>query len=160
MKPSPLFCLAALGALLTATACSHIDLTPEGDPQRVVNGTINLRSDLTLPPDTVVVVRVIDTADVEQTHAAAGSNLPVMDRGKAAPIERVLGEKTIVAPAAVPIPFQVEFSADDSLLRHGLNLDVRVSFGGRVRYRTVSAYLLTLSSVNHNHEIWLEAAAR
>ena len=57
MKPSPLFFLSALGVLL-ATACSSIDLTPEGDPQRVVSGTINLRSDLALPTDTVVVVRV------------------------------------------------------------------------------------------------------
>jgi uncharacterized lipoprotein YbaY len=160
MKSSPLFCLAALGALLAATACSHLDLTPEGDPSRVVSGTVNLRSDLTLPPDTVVVVRVIDPAEANPVRAVPGNDLPVMDRAQPVPTERVLGEKTITAPAAVPIPFQVEFTADDSLLRHGLNLDVRVSFGGRVRYRTVSAYLLTLSSVGNNHEVWVEAAAR
>jgi uncharacterized lipoprotein YbaY len=160
MKFSPIFFLATLGVLLAATACSSIDLTPEGDPQREIKGTINLRSDLALPPDTVVVVRVIDRADVEQTRAAASSDLPVMSRAKPAPIERVLGEKTIAAPTAMPIPFQVEFSADDSLMRHGLNLDVRVSFGGRVQYRTVSSYLLTLSSFGYNHEVWVEAAAR
>ena len=160
MKPSPLSFLTALGVLLAATACSSIDLTPEGDPQRVVSGTINLRSDLALPTDTVVVVRVIDTADVEQTHAASSSSLPVMDRAKPVPIERVLGEQTIRAPGAVPVPFHVEFSAEDSLLRHGLNLDVRVSFDGRLRYRNVNAYLLTLSSITRNHEIWLEAVAR
>ncbi len=160
MKPSPLFLLATLGAILASAACSHLDLTPEGDPERVVNGTVNLRADVTLPPDTVVIVRVIDPADVEQTHAAASSDLPVMNASKPPPVEHLLGEKTIAAPAGAPIPFSVAYHADDSLLRHGLNIDVRVSFDGRVQFRTVSAHLLTLSSANYNHEVWVEAVAR
>jgi uncharacterized lipoprotein YbaY len=45
------------------------------------------------------------------------------------------------------VPFQLEFDADDDLLRHGLNIDARISVGGKVRCRTASAHGLTLGDV-------------
>jgi len=160
MKNTLLFLFAALGALFAATACSHLDLAPEGDPSRVLNGTVTLRSDAALPPDAVVVVRVIDTSGHAQAAGAAG-DLPVVgSTATPASVERVLGEQTIRSPGAAPIPFHVEYSADDGLLRHGLNVDVRISFGGRVQFRTASAHVVTLSSANYPHEVWVEPAAR
>lgn len=160
MKTSPLFLFAALGAMFAATACSHLDLTPEGDPSRTIDGTVTFRSDAALPPDAVVVVRVIDTSGREPAAGGAAATLPVANPAKPAPVDRVLGQQTITAPGAMPIPFHVEYNADDSLLRHGLNIDVRISFGGRVQYRTASAHVVTLSSANASHEVWVEPAAR
>jgi len=162
MKTSPLFFLVTLGTLLAATACSHLDLTPESDPERVVTGTVNLRADLTLPPDAVLVVRVIDPAGIGQVRAAAVKNdLPVTagDRAMAvAPVEQVLGEQTIPAPTGPAVPFRIEYHADDSLMRHGLNIDARISYGGRVRFRTANAHVLTLNNASYSHEIWVETA--
>ena len=158
MKNSPLFLLAALVAVF-ATACSHLDIAPESDPSRTLKGTVALRSDLVLPPDTIVVVRVIDTENREQPPGA--KDLPVMER--AMPMgssERVLGQQTIKAPTTVPIPFQVEYTADDALLRRGLNVDVRISYGGRVQYRTGNAHVVTLSSANFPHELSVEPTSR
>jgi len=161
MKTSPLLFLALLGTLLAATACSHLDLTPEGDPDRIVSGTINLRSDLALPADAVVVVRVIDPAGIGQQRAAASMDVPTVARPTTpAPAEQVLGEQTITAAAGSAIPFRIEYRADDSLMRHGLNIDARISFGGRVRFRTASAHVLTLANATYTHEVWVESAAR
>ena len=160
MKTSPLFLLAVLGALFSATACSHLDLTPEGDPSRVLNGTVTLRAGVVLPPDAVVVVRVLDTSGRESMGAMAGGDLPVLNRPKPAAVERELGKQIITAPGAGPIPFHIEYTADDNLLRLGLNVDVSISFGGRVQYRTANSHLVTLSSASYAHEVWVEAAAR
>jgi len=160
MKNSPLLLLAAIGTLLFAPACSHLDLTPEGDPNRVLKGTVALRADVALPPDTVVIVRVLDTSAPESMGNTAGNDMPVLNRPKPMAVERELGKQVITGPSAVPIPFQVEYTADDSLLRRGVNVDVRVSFGGRVQYRTGNAHVVTLSSVGYPHEIWVETAGR
>ena len=162
MKKSPLLFPAALGALLlAATACSHLDLTPESDPDRIVNGTINLRADVVLPPDAVVVVRVIDPAGIGQMRAAANLDVPTVARTAPAPAaEQVLGEQTIPAAKGPAIPFRIEYRADDSLMRHGLNIDARISFGGRVRFRTGNAHVLTLGNATFPHEVWVEPAAR
>ena len=158
MKTSPLPLLALFGAWFAATACSHLDLAPDSDPSRVIEGMVTLRSDAVLPPDTVVVVRVIDTENREPM--AGATDLPVMDRMKPVASERVLGQQTIKAPAGVPIPFRVEYTADDALLRRGLNVEARISYGGRVQYRTGNAHLVTLSSSNFPHEVWVEPASR
>ena len=57
-------------------------------------------------------------------------------------------------------PFRIEYRADDSLMRHGLNIDARISFGGRVRFRTGNAHVLTLGNATFPHEVWVEPAAR
>ena len=160
MKKHPMIFLAALGALLAGAACEHLDLTPEGDPNRVIAGTVNFRADLTLPANAVVVVRVVDAANLEQVRAAANTDLPLINRPKVPAVEQVLGEQTINAATGAPVAFRIEYRADDSLLRHGLNLDARISYDGKVRFRTVNAHVITLSNANTSHEIWVEPAAR
>ena len=63
-------------------------------------------------------------------------------------------EKSL-SPAAArdAVPYRIEFQADDALLRHGVNLDARISYDGRVRYRMLDARALTLSSVRFPQEI-------
>ena len=159
MKISP-FLLAAGAALFAGAGCSHIEIVKEGDPHRTVRGTVEFRSDLALPDDAVVVVRVVDLAGTEQMLAAASRDLPLGDRAKIEPVPQVLGEQTIRGAKGVSIPFQIEYNAEDSLLRHGLNIDARISFGGKVRFRTASAHVLTLGNAEYPHAVWLELAAR
>jgi uncharacterized lipoprotein YbaY len=160
MKISPLFLLTACAALVAGAGCSHIEVVQEGDPNRTVNGTVEFRSDLALPADAVIVVRVVDLAGTEQMLAASNRDLPLGDRAKIEPVPQVLGEQTITGAKGRSIPFHVEYVAEDSLLRHGLNIDARISFAGKVRFRTAVAHVLTLANAEMPHAVWLELAAR
>jgi uncharacterized lipoprotein YbaY len=160
MKTSPLLLLAACVALFAGPACSNIEITKEGDPQRTVNGTVEFRSDIALPEDAVVVVRIVDLAGTAQMRATASRDLPLGDRAKADPVPQVLGEQTIAGAKGSSIPFHLDFTADDSLLRHGLNLEARISFGGKVRFRTAAGHVVTLGNVEYPHTVWLEPASR
>jgi uncharacterized lipoprotein YbaY len=115
----PLRLLALFFCTLLA-GCGHLEVTPEGDPNRVITGTVNLRMPTDLPGDATVLVRVVDGARAEPTL-------------------RVLGEQTIAHASKTPVPFRVEFRADDGMLRHGLNIEARISFGGQLRYFNINA---------------------
>jgi uncharacterized lipoprotein YbaY len=58
------------------------------------------------------------------------------------------------------VAFRIEYNADDSLLRHGLNIDARISYGGRVRLRTVNTRAVTLGNAGDPHAVWVESVAR
>ena len=134
------FVLALLGHFFAG--CTHLDISAQGNVERVLRGTITAPS--ALPVGTEVVVRLVDLAPVGISHG----DLPIADRPTAVPMERVVGEfrQTLTAMKAEPLPFEIGYRADDSELRHGLNVDVRISFGGRLRFRTISAHVLTLAS--------------
>jgi uncharacterized lipoprotein YbaY len=161
MKTSKLiFFLAACAALFTGSGCGNISVTPEGDPNRVISGRVTFRSDLVLPPDAVVVVRLLDTAATAQARSAANQDLPVVSRPKADLTPQVLGEQTIKAPAPGPVPFRIEYQAPDSLLRHGLNLEARISYGGQVRLRTVMVRAVTLGNATDPHDVSVQPVGR
>jgi uncharacterized lipoprotein YbaY len=155
MKRIPLLFALVLLSLLPV-ACSHVDLTPEGDPSRVLTGTINTRVNLLPPPDTEIVVRIIDTADVALGRPKTNLDVPAADHGRIERTERVVAEQVIHAPASLPAPFRVAYQASDAELRSGLNVDVRISWGGHLRFRTVEAHAVTLSNATSEHAIWVE----
>jgi uncharacterized lipoprotein YbaY len=124
----------SLAAALALAGCGQLDLTPEGDPSRVLAGEVEMGNDVTLPADTVVTVRIVD---------ASAAGMP----------PRVLGSQTLSNPGAAPIPFRVEYRAEDDLLRRGLNIEVRVSFGGRVRYFNKNNYAVTLGNAPDTHRV-------
>ena len=161
MKKIPLVYLFVLcAALLAGGGCGAINTSPGSDPNRVITGTVNFRGDLVLPPDAEVVVRLFDASAIGQAKSAAARDLPVVDRPKAQLTPQVLGEQTIKAPPAGPVAFRIEYNADDSLLRHGLNIDARISYGGQVRLRTVNTRAVTLGNAGDPHQIWVESVAR
>jgi uncharacterized lipoprotein YbaY len=161
MKISPPFLLLAAGAWFALTAgCANIEVVSAGDPQRRVNGTVEFRSAMTLPEDAVVVVRVLDMAGTGQKRTTASRDLPIGDRAKAEPVPEVLAEQTIKGFQGNSVPFHLEFVADDDLLRHGLNIDARISSGGKVRFRTTNAHVVTLGNVEYPHAVWVEPASR
>jgi uncharacterized lipoprotein YbaY len=53
----------------------------------------------------------------------------------------------------MPVPFRIEFSADDALLRRGVNLEARISVAGRLRYTTTLAHPLTLANAGDSHVV-------
>lgn len=157
MKSATFAFIAALGLLAGSLGCQQLDLAREGDPQRTLNGTVNLRGEVLFPPDTEVVVRVIETTTTDRPRNLASTEVPLGDRGTVDKRERVLGEQVIKAPGVQPVAFQVDYRADETMLRHGLNVDVRISCDGKVRYRTLEAHVVTLSSAPFPHAVWVEA---
>ena len=164
MKTRLLFSSLAAGAALLAIAgCESVslDVRPEGNPSRVLNGTVNFRSEQPLPSDAEIVVRVLDMSSVEQSRTAANRDLPVAARAQVTPMPTVLAEQKVPVVPGGALPFRLEFTATDELLRHGVNVEARISFAGGVRYRTVNAQVITLSSVERNpYEVWVMAAGR
>jgi uncharacterized lipoprotein YbaY len=163
MKTLRLFLPLACAALLAGAGCSSVslDLRPEGDPSRVLKGTVNFRSEQPLPPDAEVVVRVIDMASVEAARTDARRDLPVAARARVEPPPTILAEQKVPVVPGQSLPFRLEFTATDELLRHGLNIEARISSRGNLLFRTVNAQVITLTTVARDpYEVWVMAAGR
>jgi uncharacterized lipoprotein YbaY len=130
----PLLGFLSLASALALAGCGQLDLTPEGDPSRVLVGEVDVGNDVTLPADTVVTVRVVD---------ASVTGMP----------PQVLGAQTIGSPVGAPIPFRVEYRAEDEVLRRGLNIEVRISYGGKVRFFNRNNYAVTLGNAADTHRV-------
>jgi uncharacterized lipoprotein YbaY len=125
---------AILAAALVLCGCGQMDLTPEGDPGRVLTGTVDIGEETALPADATVTVRVVDASD---------ATMPPV----------VLGSQTISDPGVAPIAFRVEYRAVDDLLRQGLNVEARIAYGGKVRYYNLNKYAVTLGNAADAHRI-------
>ncbi len=150
--------MAAGGILLITLGCGHVDLTPESDPNRVVTGTVNVRMDLMPPSDAEVAVRLVEPSNVTSEPTTASPGLVIGERGTSTRPEVVVAEQVIHAPAAMPVPFRIEFKADDAMLRRGLNIEARISWGGQIRFRTVESQVVTLATAHDPQTVWVEAA--
>lgn len=136
----PLRSLFALGcATLLFTACSHLDMTPPGGPDRVLTGSISAVGveDNTLPSEAEIEVRVVDLSRGERTRD-------------------ILAEETFKSPGKFPVPFHLEYRAEDDVLRHQVNVEVRISYGGRLRFISGHAHPITLSNVSDTHTVEVE----
>ena len=138
MKALPRF--LALIALTVLAGCGHLEVTPEGDPNRVLNGTVNLRMPADLPGDASRVVRVVENVRPEVGR-------------------RVLGEQAVARAGPAPVAFRVEFQASDAMLRRGVNVEARISAGGKLRYYNVNANGLTLSALDLPYFIVVDPVA-
>ncbi len=149
---------AALYLLVLGAGCGHLDVAPEGSPNRVLKGT--LTTGVALPAGAEIMVRLIARNPTEPVRPAGG-DLPVASR-PGLEAERILGEhvQTLSAAAGEPVPFQIEYQADDAMVRHGLNLEARVIYGGRVRFRTVNAHVVTLRSAPYRQDLMVQAVDR
>ncbi len=145
-------------ALLIFAGCGHLDVTPEGDPNRVLNGTVS--APYALPAGAEVHVRLIDQAAA--TAPSPMSDLPVAGLAQPPPIDRIIAEhvQTLSAGSAEPVPFRLEYRADDATLRRGLNIEVRVSHEGKLRFRNLRAHVLTLGSSPYRQDVVVEPVGR
>ena len=126
--------LLAAFAVVASAGCGQLDLTPEGNPSRVLIGQVDWGDATPLPADATVTVRVVDASKV---------GMP----------PDVLGSQTIRNPGVAPVAFRVEYRAEDDVLRHGLNVEVRVSWGGRVRYYNVNGHAVTFGNAADTHRV-------
>lgn len=143
---------AAMVLLWVGAGCGSIDTSPGGDPNRVLSGAVNFSG--SVPAGAEILVRVVEPPSSEPGRVVA-RDLPVGTQPTVQRVERVLGERKFVVDklATEPVPFQVEYTADDAVLRRGVNIDVRVSIGGKVRMRTVNAHALTLRSAPFKQDV-------
>jgi len=154
--------LGGVAAAVVLAGCGHMamDLTPEGNPDRVLTGTVDFSNAVTLPGDAVVVVRVLGFLPPNpQAVAGVPGALPAPGSEAEMP-PQVLGEQTIKDPPAAPIPYRLEYQATDDQLRAGLKLEARVSYGGKVRWFNVNSYSVNLNNVGDPHGITVDPAGR
>lgn len=144
MKFLPLAVLATVGLLLGTLGCGHVDLAPERNPNRTVSGTVGASLDLIPPSDAVLVVRVVRPPNLTSKPSTAGE-LVIGEQGTRAEPEQVVAEQIIRAPSPLPVSYRIDFHADDSELRHGLTIEARLSWGGRLRFRNIEAQLLPMT---------------
>ena len=147
MKRLRIAAQVALLSLLTG-GCGHLDLTPEGKSDRVVVGSVDFGNPIALPADSVVVVRVVDATRVTETSPAQVIGSPSVGQKPVTLPPKVLGEQIIRNPGQAPVPFRIEYTAMDEQLRHGINIEARVSFGGRVRYFNLDSVAITLNNLD------------
>jgi uncharacterized lipoprotein YbaY len=126
--------ILSAAAVLAFAGCGQLDLTPEGDPGRVLAGRVELGDGAALPAGAMIMVRIVD---------ASNTGMPPL----------VLGSQTFRAPDSGPIEFRVVYRAEDDLLRRGLNVEARVSFAGKVRYANMNQYAVTLGNAMDQHRI-------
>lgn len=130
----------AFGLVTFLAGCGHVDMTPPASADRVLNAVVTNNTQAELPPDTEVVVRVVDVS---------------ADDGRG----EVLGEETVMNPAQMPVSVRVEYRAEDATLRRGVNVEARISIGGRLRYLTTSAHPITPGNVNDTHIVQVSTVA-
>ncbi len=146
-----------LVAFWPGAGCSHIDVSASGNSERVLSGVVNAGS--LLPAGAEVLVRVIAATSALGTSGEISSDTPVATRAPAVRTEHVLGEQVqrLAAATVDPVPFRVEYTAEDAVLRRGVNVEVRISVAGKVRFRTIRAFVVTLASSPFRQEVSVQS---
>jgi Uncharacterized protein conserved in bacteria len=129
--------LCMLAGLLV-TGCEHLDTTAPSLGDRVLAGVV--------------------------TTATGGGPLPegsevwiqVVDRGQGVQKGEVLGEETIKNPGRMPVPFRIEFRAEDPVLRGSVEVEARISVRGRLTFMTKTAHPVTLANVDREMTVIVE----
>ncbi len=136
---APIRCALALALLgIVCTACSHLDLStaPLGD--QVVRGTVDFHP--VAPYGKVsVLVRMVDV-----THSDSV----------------VIGEQTIDTTEKPPVAFKITYTADQIEPPKRVQLDVRVSVDGKLRYYNINSYAVTPMNADREIHIWVEPIGR
>lgn len=138
---SPLFALVAMATVLPGGGCQSLDLTPPHSADRVVTGVVNNDSGADLSKDSEVTVRVMDFSGGEERAV-------------------VLGEQTLKNPGRMPVPFRIEYRAEDAQLARSVSIEARVSVGGHLRYVTASRHPITVGNVDDSHVLEVELAVK
>jgi hypothetical protein len=180
MKPILFLSGCAALAVILGAGCKSLSLSDESDSNRILIGAADFtppQSDIpgqtgSLPANASMQIRVVD----QDPQADTASN-PAMNSGlyngqtsgsvRASSLgPQILGEATVPDASALvdydpighswQIPFKVYYSATDDQLRRGLNLEVRISYDGGVRYSNYNQYSLSLSDAKDKHIVRVE----
>lgn len=132
VSTSRLIGLLGIGLAAMVAGCAHLDTTPPASAERVLTGIVSNGTNAPLPSNSEVTVRIVDLSRGE-------------GRGE------VLGEQTILNPGSMPVMFRIEYVAEDAVLRRSVNVEARVSVGGRLRYTTTTAHPVTMGNLSETH---------
>ena len=151
MKTLRFFSFTLLAGALAG--CGSLEVTHGTNPDRVLAGTVNVGT--ALPAGAEIVVRLLAPPATQDPLRAAGADMPVITRPTVQSSERVVAEQTVTLTAGTsdPVPFRLTYFAEDAVMRRGLTVDARVSFGGHLRYRTIQAHAITLNSSFNQQEV-------
>lgn len=160
MKNSWISLSFTLALLLVGAGCGSLDLAADGKIERVIRGSV--RTDTALPEGTEILVRLLGTPMADGTLRTMSTGMPGGARAPAREGEIVLGQhlQVLARGTLEPVPFEIQFSAEDAVVRRGLNVEVRISYGGRLRYRTVNAHVVTLASSAYPQTITVQSVER
>ena len=67
----------------------------------------------------------------------------------------VLSEQTIAAKGNPPVPFEINYRAEDIEPPKRAQLEVRVSVDGRLKYYNVNAYPVSLANAGETVQVWV-----
>lgn len=151
----PTLCLVFAGAAaIFAAGCGHIDLTSNGNPDRVLTGTVDFSSQgEEIPPGAELVVRVIDpNPDTMQPPLLTSAQTATPK----AVLPETLGEQTVKDLGDPPFHYRVEYRADDEQLRHGLTIEARISVGDRLLFSNTTSFSVGPSDVGDPHPVIVE----
>jgi hypothetical protein len=160
MKKSHLLTGCAALAAALGVGCSHLDFAAPGDPDRVLVGTVSYSG--TIPDNAEVLVRVVDRnpPPANANPLTPPGQMPQFNRPVTATIsteavvaQQELGVQIIKHPGPSPVPYRIEYRAEDEVLRHGVNIEVRISYDGRVRMFNSNQYSVTLPDVKDPHPV-------
>jgi uncharacterized lipoprotein YbaY len=128
----------AIPVLGLTGGCGHLNLDSIGDSSRVITGTVDLSTPADLPPDAVLEVRIVDPSPPPPPTPLATSASP-----RVSPPPAIVGDQTITnLGTAPPFPFRVDITADDSEIQHGLTIEARITYGGRLQYSNLSQFMI------------------
>ncbi len=146
-------CVLVLGLL---GGCANLEVAQAGNPNRMLKGAIEVG--IPLPAGTDVSLRLLALPGIDAARPATG-NLPIAPTQGPAAAEQVVATHSfsLQAPSKELLDFAFEYEADDAQLRRGLMLDVRISHNGRLRYRTVTSHVVTLSSSPFPQRVQVQA---
>lgn len=156
MNTSHLVVVGLLGSVLALSGCGSLDVGQATNPDRVLNGVVNVGAPL--PAGAEITVRLVAPPATVEAPRPAGAELPVVARPTLQNLERVLAEQTqtLTAGTSDPVPFRLSYYAEDAVLRRGLSLEARVAVGGHLRFRTINAHVVTLNSSFNRQELALQ----
>jgi uncharacterized lipoprotein YbaY len=136
-----LFQLAFPICVLFCAGCGHIDTTPEPVGDRTLNGTVNFRSPAALAPGAVLTVRLLDVS-------------PGVAPGQA------IDEQTISSTGNPPVPFQLNYRAEDIQPPKRARVEARLAVDGKLHFYTVTAYPVTPGNAGSPFDLWMDSATR
>ncbi len=136
--------------------CASIEVSQAGNPNRMLKGAIEVG--IPLPAGTEVSIRLLALSGIDAARSTTG-NLPIAPTQTSGATEQVVATHSFAlkAPSKELLDFTFEYEADDAQLRRGLTLVVRISHSGRLRYRTVTSHVVTLSSSPFPQRVQVQA---
>lgn len=133
MKITPLACVALLLGLFLG-GCSHLDISPVGDGDRVMTGKVSYVPADPVPAGAILSIRIVDNSKAESG--------PVL-----------LGQQRVAISGPPPFEFRAEYRADDTLMRRGVNVEAKILVNGKLRHSNLTSHVVMLHRATDIQEI-------